>query len=303
MKTKLLILTILLAFTILSASTTKPTQAVISSPKWLGDVYADFDSFHRANIIAYEYNATATLDVTVSNNYVADRPVNISALKVSFDWGQNYTSAQTSLDKPFVIPWMESRVITITFKLPSQSEVSNRYMYSYRIYLEHVNSTTGPAKIIGSDTLFGGSNFVIYSTDQLQAQKTKIIVEQVLDMTSPRDFNSTKAQLLWMKAENETFVAGMFYSLGNFTEANNHYQSALSLTDQAFTAEEAKGGGFDDAQVDVLKAQAKSIEASANYLNGLSNMWVLIGVAAILFALGYIIRGLGTLRRTTAATS
>lgn len=302
MKTKLLILTSLVALTLLSALMTKPTQALISSPKWLGDVYADYDSFHRANVIAYEYNATATLDVTVSNNYVAGKPANISAVKVGFDWGQNYTSAQTSLNDPFVIPWMESRVITITFKVPSQSEVSNRYMYSYRIYLEHINSTTGPTEIIGSDTLFGGNNFVIYSADQLQAQKTKIIAEEALDMASPTDFNSTKAQLLWMKAENETFVAGMFYSRGDFTEANNLYQNALSLIDQAFNAEEAKGGGFDEAQVDVLKAQAKSIEASANYLNGLSNMWVLIGVAAILFALGYIIRGLGILRRPMAAT-
>jgi len=55
--------------------------------------------------------------------------------------------------------------------------------------------------------------------------------------------------------------------------------------------------------VKVLEAQAKSLEATANYMNGLSNMWVLIGVAAVLFALGYIIRGLGALRKPTVAAT
>jgi hypothetical protein len=32
-------------------------------------------------------------------------------------------------------------------------------------------------------------------------------------------------------------------------------------------------------------------------------MWVLIGVAAVLFAIGYIIRGLGALRKPVPATT
>jgi len=278
-------------------------RADISSWKWLGYAFNGYDAFHRTTVYAYEEKSSAILSVTIYNDYVSGRPLNISALKVGLDWGKNYTSAMTSLNEPFVIPWHETRVIPIVFTVPNLTEVSNQAQYGYTIYLEYVNATTGPQKVIGSDKEFGSNNFVIYSADQVNAQKTKQIVEEMQSTTSANDFNSTKAKLLWTKAENETFVAELLYTQGDFTNAKNHYANALSLLNQAFAAEDDKGGGFDKAQVQVLEAQAKSLEATANYMNGLSNMWVLIGVAAVLFAIGYIIRGLGALRKPTVATT
>jgi hypothetical protein len=61
------------------------------------------------------------------------------------------------------------------------------------------------------------------------------------------------------------------------------------------TAEQAKGGGLDDAQVQAFQSQA-------NYLNGLSSMVVLVGVGVVLFAIGYIIRGFAQLRRPVPST-
>jgi len=303
MKSKHLLVTSLLTLTLLFGAMSIPVRADVTSWKWLGYTFNGNDSFHRTTVYAYQEKSTAILSVTVFNDFVDDKPVNISALKVGLDWGKNYTSSITSLDTPYVIPWHESRVIPIVFTVPNLTEVSNQAQYSYTIYLEHVNSTTGAKKIIGSEKDFEGTNFVVYSADQVDAQKTRQIVEEMQDMTSASDFNSTTAKLLWTKAENETFVAGMLYSQGDFAGAKSHYGTALSMINQAFTAEDAKGGGFDAAQVKVLEAQAKSLEASANYLNGLSNMWVLIGVAAVLFALGYIIRGFGALRKPVVATT
>jgi hypothetical protein len=119
----------------------------------------------------------------------------------------------------------------------------------------------------------------------------------MLDTTNPNDFNSTKAKISWIKAENETFVAETSYNRGDFGNAKTHFQNAMLMINEAFAAEQAKGGGFDDAQVDLLRAQAESVRASASYFSGLSNMWTLIGVAAVLFAIGYIVRGLGALRK------
>jgi len=303
MKSKHLLITSLLTATLLFAVMSNTVRADITSWKWLGYAYNDYDSFHRATVYAYEEKSTAILSVTVYNDYVSGKPVNISALKVGLDWGKNYTSSMTSLDTPFVIPWHESRVLPIVFTVPNLTEVSNLAMYSYTIYLEYANSTTGAKKIVGWEKEFVGTNFVVYSADQVDAQKTMQIIEEMLDMTSASDFNSTKAKLLWTKASNETFVAGLLYGQGDFAGAKSHYGTALSMINQAFAAEEAKGGGFDAAEVKVLEAQAKSLEATANYMNGLSNMWVLIGVAAVLFALGYIIRGLGALRKPTVATT
>jgi hypothetical protein len=277
-------------------------RADITSWRWLGYAYNAYDSFHRATVYAYEEGSTAVLSVTVYNDYVTDKPVNISALKVGLDWGKNYTSSMASSDAPYVIPWHETRIIPIAFTVPNLTEVSNQAQYSYTIYLEHVNATIGPKKITSLKE-FEGTNFVVYSSDQVNAQGTKQIVEEMLDTMSPRDFNSTKARIMWTKSENETFVAGLLYAQGDFAGAETHYGTALSWINQAFTAEQDKGGGFDDAQVAVLEAQAKSLEATANYMNGLSNMWVLIGVAAVLFAIGYIIRGLGAFRKPVVAST
>jgi len=307
MKNKQLVVTTLLAMTMLFGVMGNIAQAGIRPPqgswKWLGYAYNGYDAFHRGTVYAYKANSTATMSVTVYNDYVSGKQLNISALKVGLDWGMNYTSSLTTLDKPFTIPWGESRVIPIIFNVPDLNVVSNMIQYGYTIYLEHVNSTTGPKKIVRDTPLLGGTNFVVYSGDQVDAQKTMQIVEEMFDTTDIDDFNSTKAKLLWTKAQNETFVAEvLYYSQGDFAGAKTHYQTALSLVNQAWDAEETKGGGFDDAQVALMEAQAKSYEASANYLNGLSSMWVLIGVAAVLFAIGYIIRGFATLRKPIPPT-
>ena len=302
MKNRELFIATILALTILLGAAGNTAQAAIDPGdwKWMGYALHGYDSFHRATVYAYEYNSTAILSVTVHNSYVADKNLNISALKVWMDWGTNYTSTMTTMDKPYVIPWDETRVIPIEFEVPGPNVVSNHALYGYTIILEYVNATTGSKKIIGSDEQFAGLDFVVYSNDQVEAQKTMIIVDEMFDTTDPDDFNSTKAKIWWIKAKNETFVAETSYNRGDFGNAKTHYQNALLMTNEAFAAEQAKGGGFDDAQVDVLKAQAESLRASASYLTGLSNMWVLIGVAAVLFAIGYIIRGLGALRKPGA---
>jgi hypothetical protein len=292
----------ILALTLLLGVAGNTVQAALGPGdwKWMGFAFHGFDSFHGATVFAYEYNSTAILSVTIHNDYVTDTNLNISALKVWMDWGINYTSDMTSMIDPYVIPWDETRVIPIEFEVPGPNIVSNNALYGYTIILEYVNATTEPKRIIGSDSMFAGLDFVVYSSDQVEAQKTMIIVDEMFDTTDPDDLNSTKARISWIKAQNETFIAETSYIRGDFGDARTHYNQAMVMINDAFDAEQAKGGGFDDAQVDLLKAQAESMRASASYFAGLSNMWTLIGVAAVLFALGYIVRGLGALRKPQA---
>ncbi len=99
---------------------------------------------------------------------------------------------------------------------------------------------------------------------------------------------------------NESNTADYYYALGDFIEARVHYGKALRLIDEAFAHEESKGEALEEAQTNAVDAETKVAEAWANFANGLSNMWTLIGVALVIFALGYIIRGLTALRRTPA---
>jgi hypothetical protein len=139
-------------------------------------------------------------------------------------------------------------------------------------------------------------DFAVYSKAQMDARKMARLNNQLNPPAG--GFNSTAAKLVWSQAANETNLAETLYARGDFSGAKTHYSNALSLKDQAFLIEKSLTGGIQDAQLALIKAQANSFEATANYLNGLSNMWVLIGVGVVLFAIGYIIRGFATLRKT-----
>jgi hypothetical protein len=271
---------------------------------WQGYVFFDDDSFYGEEVVAFKEGSTATVFVSVKNDFSSPKPMNVSAVKVGFDWGTNYTSTQTSLSSPVVLQYNEIRVFTVTFQVPLTSSVSNLYLHDYKIYVEHVNSTVAPQKIVETMVKFRGLTgfptyfFAIYSTDQADAQEMK----QILSGMSMPSFNSTTAILTWTKATNETTLGGILYNQGNFTGAKTRYATALSLRNQAISTEQTTTGGLQDAQLAVLQAQANALDATASYLNGLGSMWILIGVAAVLFAIGYIIRGFATLRKPMPST-
>lgn len=60
--------------------------------------------------------------------------------------------------------------------------------------MENVNRITGPKKSVGLDNLFTDTNFVVYSADQIEAQSTKQIVEEMFDSTSATNFHGSIAR-------------------------------------------------------------------------------------------------------------
>jgi len=290
----------LLLSTLISTSMVLSVRATsIKEWNWRGYIFSGVDPFYRENVVAYEESSAAILDVTVKNDYALAKPINVSAVKVSFDWNVNYTSAQASSNSPIVMPHDEVRVFTISFTLPNTTVASNLYLHGYTIYVEHVNSTTGGKRIVG--TWIGHSYdedyyFAVYSSDQAAARRAS---QMISAMTMP-DFNTTKAKLLWSRAENETNIAAFMYNQGDFASARDGYDTALSLMSQAFRYEEDREMSLDEAQLALLNAQARQIEAWANYANGMSNLWTMLGFAAILFAVGYIIKGMAAMRKASA---
>jgi len=305
MKKTFSLVTILLLSTLISMSMmAKVGASSIQWWSWQGYVYFDYDSFYGEDVVAFKEGSIASLFVSVKNDFSPTRPINVSAVKVGFDWGTNYTSTQATLSSPVVLQHDEIRVFTVTFTVPSTSSVSNLYLHDYKIYVEHVNSTTAPQKIVETWVKFRGMPgfpsyfFAIYSGDQAAAQE----MSQIISGMRMPSFNSTTAMLTWIKATNESTLGEILYNQGNFTGAKTHYATALSLRNQAISTEQTTTGGIQDAQLALINAQAENFKAGANYLSGLSSMWVLIGVAAVLFAIGYIIRGFGTLRKPAPPT-
>jgi len=302
MKKPFLIVTTLLLSTLISVSMIAKVGAnSIQWWSWRGYVYFGYDSFYGENVVAFKEGSTATLFVSVRNDFAPDKPINVSAVKVGFDWGTNYTSTQATLPSPVVMQHDEIRVFTVSFTVPNASIVSNLYLHDYKIYVEHVNATTGAKQIVETWVKYSYTEpyfFAVYSVDQADAREKS----QIISGMSMPSFNSTVAKLWWSKATNETTLGGILYSQGDFAGAKEHYGTAISLRNQAISAEETTTGGIQDAELTLIQAQAESFKAQASYLNGLSSMWVLIGVAAVLFAIGYIIRGFAALRKPTPPT-
>jgi len=291
MKKILVFALVVLALGLASTMTVNLVNAEIESTSWLGSFHSwGKDDYYDKAVYGYEENSQATLLVEVKN-HLTTKLMNVSAIIVGFDWGENYT---TTLASPVTLEKDETRFFTANLTVPDTTVASNLYLHGYTVYVKHVNATGGLAgtmtKAYTSDPLFA-----VYSEDQADARE---ISEIISGISAPTDgFNSTAANLAWTKADNETTIAETLYVQGDFAGAKTHYSKALDYVNQAFYTEEALTGGIQDAQLALAEAQAKSYEATANYLNGLSSMWVLIGVAAVLFAIGYIIRGFATLRK------
>jgi tetratricopeptide (TPR) repeat protein len=260
------------------------------SRDWIGCAVKGYDPYYDKDVFAYKTGSTAILVVTTTADY---RPINVSNVIVSFDWGRNYS---VSFDPPIKVPRYESRVFTVTLSVPDTSEASNLFLHSYTIFVEHVNNTIEPKRVLKDETFRNvyTPDFAVYSTDQAEAQELSQILSE---MPEPSYYYyyyyyySNEARLLCLRADNETAAGNLSYVKGNFLDAKMHYQNALDLIAQAYSAAASFASKYDTAML-------RQYESTANVFSGLSTAMTLIGIATLLFGIGYIIKYIGTLRKT-----
>jgi len=273
---------------------------------WVNYVFKGTDEFYDKDVVAYKAGSTATLAVGVKNHL--GLWINITVVGVSFDWQKPatgwYNSTQASKSNPVRMKNGETRYFIVSFTVPELTTVY-AVVHDYTVYVEGVdefgNPLTGPDWTKTRATLFGADKqyFVVYSVDQSQAKQSAQTINGIkTSLGIPVVWSSAKAGLLWKRAMNETSMADYYYNLGDFASAESHYSAALSLITQAFDAEQSRGVRLEDAEIKKAESEAKYFDALANLYNGFSSMWTLIGVALVLFAIGYIIRGFATLRKT-----
>ncbi len=294
MKKTLTLVVLVVALTLASAFAVNPAKGWIEERTWLGSMYSwGTDPYYGVAVYGYIEGSTALLTVEVRNHLTT--LMNVTEVTVGFDWNRNYTN---TLSTPLKLQGGETRVIAVTFVVPNITIASNLYPHGYTIYVKHINAT-GALVDTMKWAFTSDPRFAVYTQEQYEARE----MSRILSGMSMPLFNSTAAKLSWSKASNETSIAAILYEQGDFTGAKDHYSRALSYRDEAFETEETITGGVQGAELSLVNAMAKSYDAQANYLNGLSNMWILIGVATVLFAIGYIIRGLGALRKPVVATT
>jgi hypothetical protein len=277
----------------------KPVYGGIYPPRvWIGTTYYGYDPYYNATVYAYEEGTTAVLAVWVTDtNTTAIYGINITRVYVSFDWGQTFNSTQVSLTNPILLKTSDAaRVFFIEFDVPSTAIVSNLYRHSYTIGAEYqyanlTDPTHWPA-IKGKFPPVAYPDFAIYSAAQAEVMDLSRKVNGYLGMTPAPTWNSSSAKTLWNKAKRESVNAAEYYREGQFDQARDSYDSALSYINDAFDTEDAFNSLWDDLNVQHMQADIRGMDALTSFFNGLSTMWVLFGIGWVLLGIGYIVKWL-----------
>ncbi len=281
MKISAIMCIVLCAVVLVAASSMPVARASINNYNWISTAVRNtYDNFYGSIVTAYEENTSAFLVVSVSNDYYVGQ-LNVSAVKVGFDWGINYSSTECSIDNPFGIASPQSHVFTINFKVPSALFASNLVTHSYTIYVESVNSTTGPKGMAISWTL-NGSGFAVFSTDQAAAHQYKEEIDAYpTSNLNGIPFLTANARQLLQQSNVAKTLASDSYMRGDFSTAAADYKSSLDSIQQAWSNETAKWSTFEDAIADIL--------------HGGGNLLMMQGYAWLIFAVGFLIMSIGVL--------
>ncbi|MEM2102639.1 MAG: hypothetical protein QXM22_03915 [Candidatus Bathyarchaeia archaeon] len=296
------ILAVIALLLVAATATVIPAHAEITGYTWLGATYT-YDDYYNQWIYGYKEGTTAVLAVWVRNNYTGPnaRQINVTKVYVSFDWGEKYEAAQISSTNPFgvIIQAGAQRVLYVNFTVPSVAVASNMYTHAYTIYSDYkVKNATGTNWFSRTYESAIYQDFVVFSGDQATALDLWRIID---DYPSPSYWQSTGARILANKAENETDAGWRYYEVGDFTRARQRFAMALDYLNQAWDQEEAYLTIWETLEIEEMRARIRSYDAMSSFLNGLSTMWVLLGIGWVLLGIGYIIKYLRAKRPEAAA--
>jgi cellobiose-specific phosphotransferase system component IIA len=269
---------------------------------WINATWGE-DPYYGRNVFAYKAATTWNISISVYNDYLTPPPppriylpVNITAIKVYFDWGAwyNYT-----FKTPVHMNPLEVRVFNIGNLTPTISAVPETWVYSYTVYVEYVASTDPSPKM---DWTWSGSNFAIMSEAHFDSfllyNKLKGIMTGGIPILPSLVINSTEAQVLLVKAYLEYTIGLQYYRNGAFEDARIHLQSADAYIANALNAWNQKGTAFEDAMLAYYNAltnatgkdaDAKLIQANAALNNAYG--WIFFGIGWILIGVGIIVYG------------
>lgn len=274
----ILLATVMVAFALFS--TVNFAHASITGHNWFGAVIKDeTDSFLGHVSAGYRAGSSARLVVNVNNHL--PKQMNISAVKVWFDWGINYTSTEANITNVYAIPTGTSHLFTVTFTVPDTTIASNLVKHSYKIYAEDVNATSGSKKQLNSNSPLSGSDFAVLS----DAQATAIETNREIDKYSGYGmFITAKARELTLMASGTRNLGYNAYQRGDFSGAAANYQEALQLYQDAWANETDSISGFEQALKDLMiSGQSELNMVGWGYITfGIG--WVFIGIGVIIYA-------------------
>ncbi len=276
---------------------------------WSGYVYRGYDSYYEDNVIAYVNGTEAKLKIPVYNNAMGPS-ANITAVSLVFDTGYNLT-----LSKVVNITLYETKYFDINFTA-NTNILSNLWAHTYTIYVDMQNNAGTKFNnywVYEWDDYYPYYKFAVYLPDQKDIMDLSREYNTYDDNYPPYNFQTVEARLLATQADVEASIAQDFVTLGNFTEAKSHYQTAVDLYKQAFASEQEKGAAMEDAALDktvkegnaaektadaaateanAAMAQADAATTEAQAIMNQSYGYILFGVGFLLIGVGAIVYGI-----------
>ena len=282
---------------LISMFATSPAQAYIERFTWLPPyMQKGFDSHYGASVVIYRDGSSVNLIVPVDNEAYPNG-LNVSRVIVSFDWGQNKTLNLSPIEQ---VGWLETETFTVSFTASATEAVSSDWAHEYTIYVEHVNATTGPTKIVGTwsrpwNWWSPAYMFVVFPTDQADATDLSNEYDSYASVFPTWSFSNINASQLAGQASIEASLGDTYYTRGDHASAETQYQTALDLYSQALVAEREWQTKVEEADLAIALTEADANLATANAMLRQADAAVTQALSWILFGLGFVFMGVATI--------
>jgi len=262
----MLVLVALIALTIIG-----PANATILGYNWTNPLRRDFTDGYLGYVsVAYERGSTANLIINVQNNRAFDA---YFMVKVRMSWASENVTATPSEYKIFR---GETHIFEAEIDIPS--DVPNSYKHSYTIYLLW---RAAPGDNWASDDVETSSDFAVYSSEQSEINTIRLTLDAYPYWEPVLFLTSASARELMINASIHESLGSQSYSRGDFTGALEHYEKALSATEDAFAADTEYASSLEDSLVALMNA-------GQTYLS-------MQGYAFIIAAIGFLLIGIGAM--------
>lgn len=214
----------------------QPWGVRIESVQWLETKYEGYDSFYGTTIVAYETGSTAKLLATVFNN--TDDEIIVDYARIQFGWSSTPGDATT---KPATVAKRSYTIVIWEVPVPDNSVASNLIIHTWAVTVRyHVGDSP-----TSTDLKTGGSNFVVYSKDQVACRDS---IDKWNANNDAYTLWGYKAQRMMTEALYLYNKAKVQYASGEFSSAKDNYASAVIKQEEAIKSDAAAALTGESAQ-------------------------------------------------------
>lgn len=280
-----------------------PVHADTIGARWVEPAYYGEDpALGYDTVIGYLENTNWNFSFSWRNDGIY--PVNISAVRMYFDWGKNYTTSYSPINQ--IMPGM-TQTFTIYNATPPVTEAPELWAHYYDVHIDYVNDTATPYRVIGTYPVTYGYNFAVLSADHLDC----LLLWNTLDTApwymvsglsaststaaiySPTDI--TSVYILFEKSYAEFKYGEAILETGVFGQAKTHLTSADTLYTQALDTWDERGTAYEDAELNNTIAQTGLYNAEADSYRKTADAALVNSYGWLLFGLGWTFIGLGVI--------